>query len=208
MHERVDSDCDIPEVGEKGFTHKSEPSQNPDIKTKIKNNTLSSSRVEESPKTKTKMTTRTKPTVDNIKQEATPCDDTQTAETKRRATSRRGLNRKHASVSPAAPAREFIVDSGACLLCVQRSNLSNAELQTLKTTQSIVLQTANGMVDANQVVQIYVHELKFKLWALILDNTPCLLSMGRLCRQQGFTLTQDGDNPPVLYKDDVRVYCQ
>ena len=32
--------------------------------------------------------------------------------------------------------------------------------------------------------------------------------MDRLCRQQGFTFTQEGANPPVLYKDDIRVYCQ
>ena len=73
-------------------------------------------------------------------------------------------------------------------------------MQTLKTTTSIALQTANGVVTANQVVQVYVQELKLKLWALILDNTPCLLSMGRLCRLHGFTLTQKGANPPVLHK--------
>ena len=109
---------------------------------------------------------------------------------------------------PAAPAREFIVDGGAGLYCAPRSNLCNVELQTLEATTSIALQAANGMVDANQVVQVYVQELELRLWALILDSTPCLLSMGRFCRQHGFAFTQEGANPPALYKDDIRVYSQ
>ena len=64
------------------------------------------------------MTTLAEPTADIIKQEATPCDDKPTADMKRRATSHRNRNqnqkRKRLNVSPAAPAREFIVDSGAC----------------------------------------------------------------------------------------------
>ena len=208
-------------VDDTGFTHKSEPSQNSCNRKTLygiqsapwgidKNGygyLLSDAPEEEPP---TEVTNLAKPTAYKMKQEATPCDEQRTAAMKRGATSRRNRNRKHKrlNASPAAPAREFIVDSGAGFHCVQRSNLSNVELQTLKNTTSIALQTANGMVNANQVVQVYIQELRLKLWALILDNTPCLLSMGRLCRQHGFTFTQEDANPPVLYKGDIRVYCQ
>ena len=45
--------------------------------------------------------------------------------------------------------------------------MSNVELQTIQPTDSIAFQTANGMVEANQIAKVYVHEVRPSIWALV-----------------------------------------
>ena len=72
----------------------------------------------------------------------------------------------------------------------------------------MVFQTANGKTTSTHEVKVYIVELDLYLWASILTNSPCLISMGKLCREHGFTFTQVGASTPFLQKGRLKVECQ
>jgi hypothetical protein len=72
----------------------------------------------------------------------------------------------------------------------------------------VKLQTANGIVTATHQAKVKIMELDLTLWAIILADSPCLISMGKLCRECGFTFKQEGANTPVLQKGRLKVECQ
>ena len=51
-------------------------------------------------------------------------------------------------------------------------------------------------------------ELDLTLWAISLEDLPCLVSMGKLCRECGYTCTQEGALTQVLTKGQLKVPCQ
>ena len=105
--------------------------------------------------------------------------------------------------------REYLVDSGAALHIISQHALTKEELRTKRKLRTeVVLQTANGMAAASHEAKVYIVELDLYLWALILKDSPCLISMGKLCREHGFTFTQVGANPPFLQKGRLKVECQ
>ena len=55
---------------------------------------------------------------------------------------------------------------------------------------------------------MYVRELGIHVWAMVIDDSPCLLSMSRLYWLDGFSYIQKGAEPPYLVKEDVKVVCQ
>ena len=57
------------------------------------------------------------------------------------------------------PGRNFIVDSGASFNLVGYKSLSPAERTRVRKAHPISLNTANGMVDAEDVLDIYVQDL-------------------------------------------------
>ena len=87
---------------------------------------------------------------------------------------------------------------------VARKSLSKEEKASLKQISNpLQLQTANGIVLAEWEVQIEIIPLKVKLWALVLDNTPSVLSLGWLCEDEKFGFSQQPWITPYLYKADM-----
>lgn len=83
--------------------------------------------------------------------------------------------------------RTLIVDSGASLHLVDRNSLTKAERKTIRRMlEPIPLQTANGIVWAEEECDMYVHELKLKVNAIVLEDSPPVLSLGKLCNGNGF----------------------
>ena len=102
--------------------------------------------------------------------------------------------------------REYLVDSGAALHIICNYALNKEELRTVrKLKEQVMLQTANGMIIASHEAKVHVVELDLSLWAIILKDAPCLISMGKLCREHGFTFMQVGANPPFLQKGRLKV---
>ena len=68
----------------------------------------------------------------------------------------------------------------------------------------ITLKTANGYNEATQYAIVYVKELGMSVRAILLENSPPVLSLGRLCRKDGFELrwaqgeTNPGNEPHLL----------
>ena len=82
--------------------------------------------------------------------------------------------------------REFVVDSGASMHMISKKDLSNAEMDTFtKSCCPTIVITANGEVQTHEEAIVYVTELDIFLTMKVLDNTPALLSLGKLCDENG-----------------------
>ena len=82
--------------------------------------------------------------------------------------------------------REFVVDSGASMHMICKKDLSDAEMDTLTTSTSpTTVITANGEVQTHKEAAVYVQELDTFLTMRVLQNTPAVLSLGKLCDEHG-----------------------
>ena len=82
--------------------------------------------------------------------------------------------------------REFVVDSGASMHMVSKKDLSIAEMDTLtKSCSPTIVITANGEVQTHEEAIVYVKELGIFLTMKVLENTPAVLSLGKLCDENG-----------------------
>jgi len=105
--------------------------------------------------------------------------------------------------------RWLIVDSGASYHIIDSSALTKEELATVRELeQPVQLMTANGPVEACQVADIYVEDLDFVVTALILDDSPPLLSLGKLTKDNGFDYIWRSKQPPCLISPQGRkIWC-
>ena len=84
--------------------------------------------------------------------------------------------------------REFVVDSGASMHMISRKDLSNADMDTLtKSCSPTIVITANGEVQTHEEAIVYVKELDIFLTMKVLENTPAVLSHGKLCDENGYS---------------------
>ena len=78
--------------------------------------------------------------------------------------------------------RKFVVDSGASMHMISKKDLSKAEMDTLtKWCSPTIVITANGEVQTHEEAIVYVKELDIFLTMKVLENTPAVLSLGKLC---------------------------
>ena len=47
--------------------------------------------------------------------------------------------------------------------------------------------TANGEVHTNEGAQVYVHDLNLFVTVQLLEETPAVLSLGKLCEDHGYS---------------------
>ena len=100
----------------------------------------------------------------------------------------------------ALPARTYIVDSGAGLDLIQERDLTKAEkkrVQTLRVPQPVI--TANGETLGTKTIQVALESGEIAD-ALILKDTPAVLSLGKRCVDQGYDFHWCGsqNKNPVL----------
>ena len=89
--------------------------------------------------------------------------------------------------------RTYVVDSGASYHIMSNSDLTEHERESIrKLNPPIPLQTANGLIQAKSAVKIHIIELDLEVEALILPNSPPLLSLGRLCCDHEVKYVWDG----------------
>ena len=91
--------------------------------------------------------------------------------------------------SPIKPEeRECVVDSGASMHMISRNDLNSAELETVTTSKSpTTVLTGNGEVQTHEEATVYVKEWDIFLTMKVLDNTPAVLSLGKLCDEHGYS---------------------
>ena len=64
--------------------------------------------------------------------------------------------------------------------------LNSAELETVQVSKSSkTVITANGKVQTNEEATVYVKELDLFVTGKVLDDTPAVLSLGKLCEDHG-----------------------
>ena len=71
---------------------------------------------------------------------------------------------------------------------ISKQDLSDAELDTLTTSRSpTTVITANGEVQTHEEATVYVEELDIFLTMKVLEDTPAVLSLGKLCDEHGYS---------------------
>ena len=104
--------------------------------------------------------------------------------------------------------REFVVDSGASMQMISKKDLNEAEMVTLtKSCSPTIVMTANGEVQTHEEATVYVKELDIFLTMKVLDNTPAVLSLGKLCDENGYSYEWINGQKPHLIKDGIRIIC-
>ena len=81
--------------------------------------------------------------------------------------------------------RELVVDSGASMHMISKNDLNDAEMDTLtKSCNPTIVLTANGEVQTNDEATINVKEFDIFLTMKVLENTPAVLSLRKLCDEK------------------------
>ena len=104
--------------------------------------------------------------------------------------------------------REFVVDSGASMHMTSRKDLSDAEMDTLtKSCSPTIVLTANGEVQTHEEATVYTKELDIFLTMKVLENTPAVLSLGKLCDENGYAYEWINGQKPHHIKNGIRIQC-
>ena len=104
--------------------------------------------------------------------------------------------------------REFVVDSGASMHMISTKDLSDAEMDTLrKSCSPTIVRTANGEVQTHEEATVYVKELDIFLTMKVLEHTPAVLSLGKLCDENGYSYEWINGQKPHLIKNGIRIPC-
>ena len=91
---------------------------------------------------------------------------------------------------------------------ISKKDLSNAEMDSLtKSCSPTIVITANGEVQAHEEAIVHVKELDIFLTMKVLDNTPAVLSLGKLCDENGSSYEWINGQKPHLIKDGIRIIC-
>ena len=110
-------------------------------------------------------------------------------------------NRCHLASTLKPEEREFVVDSGASMHMISKKDLSEAEMDTLtKSCSPTIVITANGEVQTQEEAIVYVKELDMFLTMKVLENTPAVLSLGKLCDENGYSYEWINGQKPHLIK--------
>ena len=91
---------------------------------------------------------------------------------------------------------------------ISRKDLSDAEMDTLtKSCSPTTVITANGEVQTHEEATVYVKELEKLLTMKVLENTPAVLSLGKLCDENGYSYEWIDGQKPHLIKNGIRIQC-
>ena len=90
---------------------------------------------------------------------------------------------------------------------ISKKDLSDAEIDTLtKSCSPTIVITANGEVQTHVQAIVYVKELE-KLTMKVFENTPAVLSLGKLCDENGYSYEWINGQKPHLIYNGIRIIC-
>ena len=91
---------------------------------------------------------------------------------------------------------------------ISKKDLSKAEMDTLtKSCSPTIVITANGEVQTHEEEIVYVKELDIFLTMKVLENTPAVLSLGKLCDENGYSYEWINGQKPHIIKNGIRMIC-
>ena len=100
------------------------------------------------------------------------------------------------------------MDSGASMHMISKKDLSDAEMDALtKSCSPTFVITGNGEVQTHEEATVYVKELDFFLTMKVLEDTPAILSLGKLCDEHGYSYEWINGQKPHLMKNGIRIQC-
>ena len=81
-------------------------------------------------------------------------------------------------------------------------------MDTLTTSRSQpTVITDNGEVQTHEEATVYVKELDIFLTMKVLENTPAVLSLGKLCDEHGYSYEWINGQKPHLIENGIRIQC-
>ena len=85
---------------------------------------------------------------------------------------------------------------------ISKKDLSNTEMDTLtKSCSPTIVITANGEVQTHEEAIVNVKELDIFLTMKVLENTPAVLSLRKLCDENGYSYEWiNGQKPHLIEK--------
>ena len=99
--------------------------------------------------------------------------------------------------SKSSEEREFVVDSGASLHMMSKTDLSSEEMGTVKRSRNpTVVLTANGEVHTHEEAQVFVHDLNL------------FVTVQLLCEDHGYSYGWVSGYKPRLTKDGKSIICK
>ena len=88
-----------------------------------------------------------------------------------------------------------------------KKDLTSGELETLKRCRSSITEVAaNGEFQTNEEAQVYVHDLHIFVTAQLLSRI--LLSLGKLCKEHGYTNEWPSGREPRLTQNGNQTLCR
>ena len=82
------------------------------------------------------------------------------------------------------------------------------ELDTLTTSRSpTTVITADGEVQTHEEATVYVKELDIFLTTKVLEGTPAILSLGKLCDEHGYSYEWINGQKTHLIENGIRIQC-
>ena len=89
----------------------------------------------------------------------------------------------------------------------KKKDLSNAEMDTLTTSRSpTTVITTNGEVQTHEEATV-CQKLDIFLTLKVLENTPAVLSLGKLCDENGYSYEWINGQKPHLTENGIRIQC-
>ena len=91
---------------------------------------------------------------------------------------------------------------------ISRKDSNDAELDTLTKSCSLtIVITANGEVQTHEEATVCVKEFDIFLKMKVLENTPAVLSRGKLCDENGYSYEWINGQNPHLIENGTRIQC-
>ena len=88
-------------------------------------------------------------------------------------------------VEPPDKVFDWLSDTGTALHLVGKNSLSARELAKIRTVTPVSLHTPNGVVTVNQAIDLFVKSLQTNITALVMEDSPNALSVGKLVKESG-----------------------
>ena len=91
---------------------------------------------------------------------------------------------------------------------ISKRDLNIAQLETVTTSRSpTTVITANGEVQTHEESTVYVGELNIFSTMKVLQDTPAVLSLGKLCDEHGYSYEWMNGQKPHLILNGIRIQC-
>jgi len=108
-----------------------------------------------------------------------------------------------------APITSWIADTGSSVDAIDVRNISAKGMKMKsRLDKTVTFQTAAGLTKVDSCMNLHSDTLGGEIQAMILKDTPDVLSIGKRCVEQGFAFHwNSGESPYILRPDGGRVDC-
>ena len=92
---------------------------------------------------------------------------------------------------------------------MSKKEFSSGEMDTVERSRTLTeVLTANGEVQTHEEAHVFVHDLNLFVTSQLLDETPAVLSLGKLCEDHGYPNEWVSHQKPRLTKDGKTIICK